>query len=60
MQNTTPTTNPFPDVPLPAGAVERLVRVAFVGCDDALTIDQARNLSIALTAAADELDRLDD
>jgi hypothetical protein len=36
------------------------VHVAFVGCDDALTIDQARNLSIALTAAADELDRLDD
>lgn len=108
MQNTA-TTNPFPDVPLPAGAVrvcewehpdltgytkpsryfdgmvrqaerlcgsdievqiegtqfadgsvERLVRVVKVGGDDALTADQARNLSTALAAPVDELDRLDD
>jgi hypothetical protein len=43
------------------GNIERLVRVTFPGFhggDDVLTADQARNLSAALAAAADELDAL--
>jgi hypothetical protein len=41
------------------GSIERLVRVVAVGGDDVRTIDQARNLSIALAAAAEEAELME-